>query len=61
MIAEDETEGFDVGDSRFIFSDGEILAIKNGKLAARKMLTEFEKKPAQTFRMLQNAIMNDNG
>lgn len=57
-IAEDGINGFDVGDSRFIFSDGEILALKNGKIVARKMLTEFEKKPAQTFRILQNIIGN---
>lgn len=58
-IAEEGTDGFAMGDSRFIFSDGEIFALKNGKIAARKTLAEFEKKPAQTFRMLRNAIGND--
>ena len=58
-ISEDGTNGFAMGASRFIFSDGEILALKNGKIAARKTLVEFEKRPAQTFRMLKNAIGND--
>lgn len=58
QIIEGETNGFEVGDIRFLFLEGEILAMKNGKTVAQKSLAEFEKKPAQTFRMLQEAVGN---
>lgn len=55
-IEEDRTLGFAIGDSRFVFLNGEILALKDGKIVERRALSEFVKKPAQTYRLLQNAI-----
>lgn len=55
-IEESEGLGFAIGDCRFVFSGGEILALKDGKIVGKKTLAEFAKRPAQTFRMLQHAI-----
>lgn len=55
-IAEDETVGFVMGDSRFVFSEGEILALKDRKIVERKSLTEFARRPAQVYRQLQSAV-----
>ncbi|WP_276950151.1 restriction endonuclease-like protein [Acetatifactor muris] len=57
-IAEDETAGFVMGHSRFVFSDGEILALKDGKIVERKLLTEFSRRPAQVYRQLQSAVQD---
>ena len=51
----DENIGFVRGNSKFIFSGGEILAIKNGKIVERVNLESFSRRPAQMFRLLQNA------
>lgn len=55
-IAEDRTVGFVMGDSRFVFLDGEILALRDGKIVERKLLAEFAKRPAQVYRQLQDAV-----
>lgn len=55
-ISEDVSTSFMVDNSRFVFADGDILAIKDGQIVERKSISEFNKKPAQVFRMLQYAI-----
>lgn len=60
-IAEDETVGFVAGDCRFVFTDGEILALRDGKIVERKNLTEFARRPAQIYRQLQSAVQAGEG
>lgn len=60
-IAEDETVGFVAGDCRFVFTDGEILALRDGKIVERKNLTEFTRRPAQIYRQLQSAVQAGEG
>ena len=48
-----ENIGFEHGNSKFVFWGGEILAFKDGKIVERIELTEFAKRPSQTFRLLQ--------
>ena len=55
-IEEGEAAGFVMGDIRFVFSNGEILALKDGKIVERKSLTEFARRPAQVYRQLQSAV-----
>ncbi len=42
--------------TRIVFSDGQIMAIKDGKIVERKAMVEFSKRPAQIFRLFKNAI-----
>ncbi len=51
----DENIGFVRGDSKFVFSGGEILAIKNGKIVEQIEIDTFSRRPAQMFRLLQYA------
>lgn len=48
--------GFEYGDVQYVFSEGDILAIKNGKIAEKALITEFSKKPAEVFRRMQKYI-----
>lgn len=52
-----ENIGFERGNSKFIFSEGEILAYRDGKIVERIEITEFARRPSQTFRLLQYATM----
>ena len=54
-----ENIGFNRGDSKFVFSGGEILAIKDNNIVARIELDEFARKPSQMFRLLQYAIQEN--
>ncbi|WP_051538268.1 restriction endonuclease-like protein [Butyrivibrio proteoclasticus] len=55
-ISEGETNiGFDRGDCKFVFAGGEILAFKDDKIVERIQLTDFSRRPAQMFRLLQYA------
>lgn len=47
--------GFDRGDSKFVFSGGEIIAFKDDKIVECIELTEFSRRPSQIFRLLQYA------
>ena len=40
----------------FVFSDGEILELKDGEIVKRKLLMEFAEKPAQTYGQMQDAV-----
>lgn len=55
-IEEDRTLGFAMGDCRFVFSDGEILAFREGRILERRTIDEFGKRPAKIFRLLRDAI-----
>ena len=48
--------GFTIHDAKFVFSDGEILALKEDRIVGRSGIAEFAKRPAQVFRRLQNFI-----
>lgn len=48
--------GFEYGDVQYVFSEGDILAIKDGKIAEKALITEFSKKPAEVFRRMQKYI-----
>ncbi len=56
QIAEDATVSFNVENCKFVLDEGEIMAIRDDKIIAKKLLIEFSKRPAQTFRELQYAI-----
>ena len=53
---EDENIGFERGDGKFLFSNGEILALRSGKIVERIKLESFSQRPAQMFRLLQYAM-----
>ena len=55
-IGDDMSVSFSAENSRFVFSDGNIMAIKDGKIVEMKSIVDFSKRPAQVFRMLQNSI-----
>ncbi len=43
------------GDTKYLFSGGEILALMGDKIVQRVELTDFSKRPSQVFRLLQYA------
>ena len=56
-----ENIGFSRGDCRYIFTDGEILALRNDRIVERIELSEFARKPSQMFRLLQYATLGPIG
>lgn len=52
--------GFEYGDVQFVFTDGNILAIKNGIIVEKRAVSDFARKPADTYRRLQGAINHLN-
>lgn len=57
-IEEDGAFGFAMADCRFVFSGGEILALRDGRIVGRKTLEEFAKRPAKVYRGLWEAVGN---
>ena len=55
-ISGDKTTTFAINDARIVFTDGEIMAFKDGRIVERKSMVEFSKRPAQVFRLFQYAI-----
>lgn len=55
-IGDEMAVSFAVENSRFVFSNGDIIAIKDGEIVEKKSIADFNKRPAQVFRMLQNSI-----
>lgn len=53
----EKTLGFVTNDCTFVFSDGEILGVKDEKIIVRQEVAEFNRRPAQVFRNLQYAIV----
>lgn len=53
----DENIGFVRGESKFVFSNGEILALRNGNIVERVEIDTFSRRPAQMFRLLQYATL----
>lgn len=49
-----ENIGFYHGNSKFVFERGEILVFRDGKIVERIKLTEFARRPSQTFRLLRD-------
>lgn len=54
----DENIGFVRGESKFVFSGGKILALKNGNIVESIAIEAFSRRPAQMFRLLQYATQN---
>ena len=52
----DATIGFERGDVKYVFSDGNILAVKGGVIVEKKSIVDFAKRPADTYRRLQAAV-----
>lgn len=53
---DDSIAGFTIRDAKFVFSDGEILALKEDQIVGRSGIAEFAKRLAQIFRRLQSLI-----
>lgn len=56
-IGDEMAVSFAVENSRFVFSNGDIIAIKDGEIVEKKSIADFNKRPAQVFRMLQYSIL----
>lgn len=41
---------------QYVFSDGNILAVKGGAIVEKKSIADFAKRPADTYRRLQAAV-----
>lgn len=52
----DATIGFEYGDVKYVFSDGNILAVKGGAIVEKKSIADFARRPADTYRRLQAAV-----
>ena len=52
----DATIGFEYGDVKYVFSDGNSLAVKGGTIVEKKSIVDFAKRPADTYRRLQAAV-----
>lgn len=48
--------GFEYRDVHFIFTDGNILAIKEGRIVEKRAISDFARRPADTYRRLRMAI-----
>ena len=48
--------GFEYEDVQFIFTGGNILAIKEGKIVEKRAISDFARRPADTYRRLRMAI-----
>jgi len=51
--------GFEYGDTRFVFASGKILAIRGDRIIDSRPIDDFARKPSETFRRLQAAIMTE--
>ena len=58
-IGDERAVSFAVENSRFVFANGDIIAIKDGKIVEKKSIFDFNKRPAQVFRMLQHSILKE--
>lgn len=54
---EDKIVAIGADQCRFVFSGGDIMALKDGTIVERVSVDEFARKPAQTFRVLKYAAM----
>ena len=52
----DANIGFEYGDVKYVFSDGNSLAIKGEAIAEKKSIVDFARRPADTYRRLQAAV-----
>ena len=48
--------GFEYEDVQFIFTGGNILAIKEGRIVEKRAISDFARRPADTYRRLRMAI-----
>ena len=52
----DANIGFEYGDVKYVFSDGNILAVKGGAIVEKKSIIDFVRSPADTYRRLPAAV-----
>lgn len=52
----DANMGFEYGDVKYVFSDGNILAVKGGAIVEKKAIVDFARRPADTYKRLQAAV-----
>lgn len=50
---DDTNVDFEYGNVQYVFSDGDILVLKDHELIERALISDFAKKPAEVFRRLQ--------
>ncbi len=55
-ISDDKATTFTLNGARIVFSDGEIIALKAGRIVERKSIIEFSKRPSYIFSLFKNAI-----
>lgn len=48
--------GFEYGDVEYVFSDGNIMAVKDGTIVEKTLISDFARRPADTYRRLQAAV-----
>lgn len=48
--------GFEYGDVKYVFSDGNSLAVKGEAIVEKKSIVDFARSPADTYRRLQAAV-----
>lgn len=48
--------GFEYEDVQFIFTGGNILVIKEGRIVEKRAISDFARRPADTYRRLRMAI-----
>lgn len=56
ISGDDTNVGFVYGDVQYVFSNGDILAVKDGAIVERKSVADFARRPADTYRRLQAAV-----
>lgn len=54
----ESTAGFELGEIKVLFDEGQIQVYKDGKAAGNCSVTEFSRQPNATFRRLQRYIMS---
>ena len=52
----DANIGFEYGDVKYVFSDGNILAVKGGAIVEKKSIADVAKRSDDTYRRLQAAV-----
>ncbi len=57
---EDPSVGFQLGDLKVAFEEGEIILIKEGSIIEKCSVSEFSRTPNATFRRLMNSAISNN-
>ena len=52
--------GFEYGDVKYVFTDGNIMAIKDGIIIEKALIADFVRKPADTYRKMEAAVVHSS-